>query len=127
MKQAAEFGIAKGGQRLAGFLVFISDVHAVGLQNAQGLNVASGFYWDQNDASRAFPERFMRARRAMPTKSQAASYGATLHWLEAMRIAETTDGTAVNAQMRRMPGDYFGKPVTIRADGRATYDLALYQ
>lgn len=127
IKQAAEFGIARGGRRLVGFLVFISDIHAIGLQSAQGLYVTSGFYWDQNDASRAFADRFMRERRAMPTKSQAASYAATLHWLKATQAAGTTDGIAVNAQMRRMPGDYFGKPVTIRADGRVMYDLALYQ
>jgi len=127
IKQAAEFSIAKDGQRLAGFLVFISDIHAIGLQGAQGLYVTSAFYWDQNDASRTFADRFMRERRAMPTKSQAASYAAALHWLKAARDVGTTDGIAVNTQMRRMPGNYFGKPITIRADGRVTYDLALYQ
>lgn len=127
IKQAAEFGIAKGGQRLAGLLVFISDIHAIGLQSAQGLYVATGFYWDQNDESRRFGNRFMQERRAMPTKSQAASYAATLHWLKAAAAVGTTDGIAVNAQMRRMKGDYFGKPVTIRVDGRVMYDLTLYQ
>lgn len=127
IKQAAEFSIAKGGQRLAGFLVFISDIHAIGLQGAQGLYVTSGFHWDQNDASRAFADRFMRERRAMPTKSQAASYAAALHWLKAARDVGTTDGIAINTQMRRVSGDYFGKPVIIRADGRVMYDLALYQ
>ena len=127
IKQAAEFGLGKAGQRLAGFLVFITDVHALGLEVAQGLYVSSGFYWDQNAAARAFSERFMRDRKAMPTKSQAATYAATLHWLKAVQAAGTTDGATVNQQMRAMSGDFFGKPVTIRTDGRALYDMDLYQ
>ena len=127
IKQSAEFGVGRGGQRLAGFLVFISDIHALGLEVAQGLYIASGFYWDRNDASRAFGARFMTERKAMPTKSQAASYAAAIHWLRAAQQAGTTDGLAVNAQMRRMPADYFGKSATIRSDGRVMYDLDLYQ
>jgi branched-chain amino acid transport system substrate-binding protein len=127
IKQAAEFGIGQSGQRLAGFLVFISDIHALGLPTAQGLYVASGFYWDRNPASRTFAARFMKERQAMPTKSQAASYAATTHWLKAAQKAGTTDGPAVNAQMRSMPAEYFGQTATIRADGRVMYDVELYQ
>lgn len=127
IKQAAEFGLGKGGQRLAGFLVFITDIHALGLDVAQGLYVSSGFYWDQNDASRNFSRRFMQERRAMPTKSQAASYAATMHWLKAAQAAGTTDSMTVNRQMREMPGDFFGKPTRVRQDGRAMYDMELYQ
>ncbi len=127
LKQAAEFGITRGGQRLAGFLVFISDIHAIGLESAQGLFVASGFYWDQNDEARRFSERFFRERRAMPTKSQAASYAAVTHWLKAAQTVGNTDGIAVNAQMRLAAGNYFGKPIRIRPDGRVLYDMTLYQ
>ena len=127
IKQAAEFGIGKGGQRLAGFLVFITDIHALGLEVAQGLYVSSGFYWNQNDASRAFSQRFMQERHVMPTKSQAASYAATVHWLKAVESAGTTDSVVVNKQMRMAPGDFFGKPTVIRQDGRAVYDMDLYQ
>lgn len=127
IKQAAEFGLGKGGQRLAGFLVFITDIHSLGLEVAQGLYVSSGFYWNQNDASRAFARRFMQERHVMPTKSQAASYAAALHWLKAVKSAGTTDSVVVNRQMRTMPGDFFGKPTTIRQDGRAVYDMDLYQ
>lgn len=127
IKQAAEFGLGQGGQQLAGFLVFISDIHAIGLQNARGLYVTSGFYWDQNEPSRRFGERFFQERKAMPTKSQAFTYAAVLHWLRAVQAAGTTEGIDVNRQMRQMPGEYFGKPVQIRPDGRALYDMTLYQ
>lgn len=127
IKQAAEFGIGKGGQRLAGFLVFITDIHSLGLEIAQGLYVSSGFYWDQNEASRTFSSRFMRDRHAMPTKSQAASYAATMHWLKAVQVVGTTGSLTVNRQMRAKPGDFFGKATTIRQDGRAIYDMDLYQ
>lgn len=127
IKQAAEFGLGKSGQQLAGFLVFITDVHALGLDVAQGLYVSSGFYWDQNDAARSFSHRFMKERHAMPTKSQAASYAATTHWLKAAQKAGTTDSVTVNRQMRSMPGDFFGKSTTVRQDGRAMYDMNLYQ
>lgn len=127
IKQAAEFGLGTGGQRLAGFLVFITDVHALGLQVAQGLYVSSGFYWDQNDASRTFSQRFFKERRAMPTKSQAATYAATMHWLQAVRATGSTDAFTVNRRMRQAAGNFFGKRIAIRADGRVMYDMDLYQ
>lgn len=127
VKQAAEFRLKASGKRLAGFLVFITDIHAIGLADAQGLYVSSGFYWDQNEAARKFGERFFASRRAMPTKSQASSYSATLHWLKAVQATGDTDALRVNETMRKMPGDFFGKPVRIRADGRALYDMILYR
>ncbi len=127
IKQASEFGLAQSGHRLAGLLVFITDIHAIGLASAQGLYVSSGFYWDQNAASRAFSARFFAQRKAMPTKSQAAAYASTLHWLRAVGATGGTDALPVAAHMRSMPGDFFGRPVHIRGDGRALYDMTLYQ
>ena len=127
IKQAAEFGLRKNGTRLAGFLVYITDIHALGLQVAQGLTFPAGFYWDQTQQSRAFSKRFMASRKAPPTKNQAVNYTSTLHFLKAMAQAGTDDPIAVNKAMRAMPVDYFGRPATLRADGRLLYDLALYR
>lgn len=127
IKQAAEFGLAQAGLRLAGLLVFITDIHAIGLDSAQGLYVSSGFYWDQNAAARQFSHRFFAERKVMPTKAQAGAYSSTLHWLRAVQATGGTDAVPVNAQMRATPGDFFGKPVRIRSDGRALYDMTLYR
>lgn len=128
IKQAAEFGLMRpGGQTMVGFLVYITDIHSLGLQVAQGLTFGAGFYWDQDDTARAFARRFMAARRAMPTKNQAAVYASTLHYLRAMAQAGTRDAVAVGKAMRALPASYLGRPTTIRADGRALYDLTLYR
>ncbi|WP_428542294.1 ABC transporter substrate-binding protein [Rhodopila sp.] len=127
IKQAAEFGLRKNGTRLAGFLVYITDIHALGLQVAQGLTFPAGFYWDQTQQSRAFSKRFMASRKAAPTKNQAVNYTSTLHFLKAMAQAATDDPIAVNKAMRAMPVDYFGRPATLRADGRLLYDVTLYR
>ncbi len=128
IKQAHEFGLVRGDRPvLVAFLVYITDVHALGLPVAQGLTFSSGFYWDQGNPARAFAERFHAARQAMPTRNQAAIYASTLHFLRAMAQAGTRDALAVNQAMRAMPADYLGRPATIRADGRALYDLTLYQ
>lgn len=127
IKQAAEFGLARSGHQLAGLLVFITDIHAIGLASAQGLYVSSGFYWDQNDASRVFANRFFAQHKAMPTKSQAAAYASTLHWLKAVQDSGGTDALPVAEHMRQSVGDFFGRPVRIRRDGRALYDMTLYQ
>ena len=128
IKQAGEFGLgADGKQALAGFLVYITDVHALGLPLAQNLTFGSGFYWDQSEASRAFATRFQAERKTMPTKTHAAVYIATLHYLRAMQQAGTRDAQAVNKAMRAMPVENFGRPTTVRADGRVTYDLGLYR
>ncbi|WP_158931734.1 ABC transporter substrate-binding protein [Acidisphaera sp. S103] len=127
IKQAAEFGLRKNGARLAGYLVYITDIHALGLDVAQGLSFPASFYWDQNDDSRAFAKRFMAERKAMPTKNQALNYACTLHFLKAMAQAGTDDPIAVNKAMRAMPVAYFGRPATLRADGRLLYDVTLYR
>ncbi len=130
IKQAAEFGITQGGQSLAGLLVFISDVHALGLQTAQGLVLTEAFYWDQNDATRAFAKRFApQFKNNMPTMVQAGVYSAVLHYLKAVEALKSdADGKAVVAKMKEMPTDdpLFGKG-TIRADGRKIHDMYLFE
>ena len=128
LKQAAEFGMQAGGpQTLAGFLVYLTDLHALGLDVAQGLRFPTSFYWDQNPASRAFGGRFMAERRAMPTQNQANVYAATTHFLRAMAQAGTRDALAVGQAMRALPVAYFGTDTTMRADGRVMHDLTLYR
>jgi branched-chain amino acid transport system substrate-binding protein len=128
IKQAGEFGIGRDGtQSLAGFLVYINDIHSLGLEIAQGLTVTTGFYWDQNDEARAFAKRFYAARKAMPSKNQATIYAAVRHYLKAVEAAKTDEAVAVNKAMRAITVDYFGKPTRVRSDGRVLYDLALYR
>ena len=128
IKQAAEFGIVAGGQRLAGLLVFINDVHALGLKTAQGLVVTETFYWDLNDETRAWSKRFMEKQGKMPSMVQAGIYSATLHYLKAIDAAGTDEAKAVAAKMRSMPvNDFMGKNVKIREDGRVMRDAYLLQ
>ena len=127
VKQAAEFGIPQGGQKLAGFLIFITDINGMGLQAAQHLYNAEGFYWDQNDQARAFSKRFFAEIGRMPTKEQAATYASVAHYLKAIAATGSKDGTVVSQKMRAMPVDYFGRKGTIRADGRVLYDMTLYE
>ncbi|MCG5241185.1 ABC transporter substrate-binding protein [Azospirillum doebereinerae] len=127
IKQAGEFGLIAGGQRMVGYIVFITDVHSLGLELAKGLYVTEGFYWDQNDRTRAWSKRFFERHGKMPSKEQANTYLATLHWLKAVKAAGTTDSEPVTAAMKAMPTDYFGVPGSVRKDGRVLYDLALYQ
>jgi branched-chain amino acid transport system substrate-binding protein len=130
IKQAAEFGIVSGGQNLAGLLVFITDVHALGLQTAQGLIMTEAFYWDRNEASRAFAKRFAPQYKGnMPTMVQAGVYSAVLHYLKAVEALKgDADGKAVVAKMKEIPTDdpLFGKG-TIRADGRKIHDMYLFE
>lgn len=127
IKQTAEFGLQKGGAQLAGFLVYITDIHALGLAAAQGLSFPASFYWDQSDESRAFAKRFMTERKAMPTQNQASVYAGVLHFLKAMVQAGTDDAIGVNKAMRTAPVAFFGSPATMRADGRVLYDVTLYR
>jgi branched-chain amino acid transport system substrate-binding protein len=128
IKQAKEFSVGPDtGQQLVGFLIYITDINALGLDVAQNLDVTSGFYWDQNDAARAFSKRFFDKRKAMPTRNQAEIYAAVLHYLRAADAAGTDDPVAVNKKMREMPVDYFGHPAKLRGDGRLLYDLTLYR
>lgn len=128
VKQAGEFGIAKGGtQQLAGFLIYITEVHALGLENAQGFTFGSGFYWDQNAAAREWSQRFFAEQKAMPTRVQGAVFTSTRHFLKAINQAGSRDTAAVNKAMRAMPVDYLGRPGSVRADGRVLYDLSVYR
>jgi branched-chain amino acid transport system substrate-binding protein len=128
IKQAGEFGRTRGGrQRLAGFLVYITDIHALGLEATQGLVLSSGFYWEQNGQARAFAERFFAARKAMPTRNQATNYVAVRHFPRAMAQAHSTDALAVAEATRALPVDYMGHQATVRADGRVLYDMTLYE
>ena len=129
IKQAAEFGIVKGGQNLAGLLVFLTDVHALGLQNAQGLIVTTSFYWDANDQTRAFAKRFAAVDKGIhPTMVHAGVYASVLHYLKAVEALKSDDGTKVVAKMKEMPTDdpLFGKG-TIRADGRKIHPAYLVE
>ncbi len=128
IKQASEFGLQQGGKRvLASFLVYITDIHALGLKMAQGLTFSSSFYWDRNDQSRAFAKRFMAQHKAPPTREQAQIYAGTLHFLKAMAQAGSRDTEAVGRAMRALPADYFGRTATVRADGRVLFDTTRYR
>jgi branched-chain amino acid transport system substrate-binding protein len=129
IKQAAEFGIVKGGQNLAGLLVFLSDIHGLGLQTAQGLIFTETFYWDLNDQTRAFAKRMAAANNGKyPTMVQAGVYAGVLHYLKAVEAAKTDDGTKVVAKMKELPTDdpLFGKG-RIRADGRKIHPAYLVE
>jgi len=129
IKQASEFGIVKGGQSLAGLLVFLSDIHGLGLPIAQGLIFTETFYWDLNDQTRAFAKRMAQANNGKyPTMVQAGVYSGVLHYLKAVDAAKTDDGTKVVAQMKKMPTDdpLFGKG-TIREDGRKIHPAYLVE
>jgi branched-chain amino acid transport system substrate-binding protein len=130
IKQAAEFGIVQGGQNLAGLLVFITDVHALGLKTAQGLIFTEAWYWDANDANRAFAKEFGAANRGnMPTMVHAGVYSAVTHYLKAVHdLKSDADGAAVVAKMKSMPTNdkLFGKG-SIREDGRKIHDMYLFE
>ena len=129
LKQAAEFGIVAGGQKLAGLLVFISDVNAVGLPVAQGLNLTTAFYWDRDDGTRAFTKRYQALNAGkVPTMDQAGVYASVLHYLKAVDALKGKDTAALMAKMREIPTEdpLFGKG-TLRIDGRVIHDMYLYQ
>ena len=129
IKQAAEFGIVKGGQKLAGLLVFVSDIHSLGLERAQGLSLTEAFYWDLNEKTRAFSKRFAeKFKGKMPTMVQAGFYSATLAYLNAIKAAGTDNPDKVMATMKAKPWDdpVFGKSY-IRADGRNMHDMYLFE
>jgi branched-chain amino acid transport system substrate-binding protein len=127
VKQANEFGLMAGKQTITGFLVYITDIHGLGLSVAQNLNFSSAFYWDQNEEARAFGKRFFEATGAMPTKNQALIYTSVTHYLKAVDKAGTDEAVAANKAMRDMPVVFFGRPATLRADGRLLYDPVLYR
>ncbi|MGE7413758.1 ABC transporter substrate-binding protein [Methylobacterium tarhaniae] len=129
IKQGAEFGVAEGGQRLAGLLVFLSDVHSLGLKVAQGLVLTEAFYWDLNDGTRAWSRRFAeRHKGRMPTMVQAGVYSGTMHYLKAVKATGSKDPAKVTAEMRRAPAEdpLFGRS-EVRADGRVTHPMYLFE
>jgi branched-chain amino acid transport system substrate-binding protein len=128
IKQAAEFGLTSHGQKLAGLLVFITDVHALGLKTAQGLELTSAFYWDQNDATRAWSKRFFEQIHHMPTMSQAGVASSLKHYFEAVQAVGSKDPDKVMAKMREMPiNDFMTHNGTLRIDGRVLRDLYLFE
>ena len=132
IKQASEFGIVAGGQKLAGLLLFITDVHSLGLKVAQGLSFTETFYWDQNDDTRAFSKRFSERmkNKAMPSMVQAGVYSGLLHYFKSLEAmgGNPHDGAKVVAKMKEMPTDdkLFGKG-SIRPDGRKIHPAYLYE
>ena len=126
MKAAKEFGITKT-MKVAGLLVFINDVHSLGLANTEGLQLADSWYWNQDDASRAFSKRFFEKYKRMPSSIQAADYSATTTYLKAVQTAGTTDSDKVMSTLKSMKIDDFYNKGTIRADGRMIHDMYLFE
>ena len=131
VQQAAEFGVAQGGQSLASLLIYVTDVKAIGLQAAQGLLLTEAFYWDRDEGSRAFSKRFAERMGGgkMPTAVHAAAYSSVLHYLKAVdALKGTKDGAGVVAKMEALPTDdpLFGKG-SVRVDGRKLHDLYLFE
>lgn len=128
IKQAAEFGIVAGGQKLAGIVMFISDIHSLGLKQAQGLVITEAYYWDQNERTRAFGKKFFERMKRMPTMNQASTYSATLHYLKAVKAAGTRDTKTVLAKMRELPvRDAFTDNGYLREDGRMVHSMLLLE
>jgi branched-chain amino acid transport system substrate-binding protein len=128
IKQAAEFGIVKGGQKLAGLLMTLAEVHGLGLEAAQGLVLTEGFYWDQNDKTRAFSELFLKRTGRMPNMIQAGTYSATLQYLKAVKAAGTKDSDAVVKKLKELPvDDVFAQGGKVLENGRMVHDLYLFE
>ncbi|SFU77900.1 amino acid/amide ABC transporter substrate-binding protein, HAAT family [Polaromonas sp. YR568] len=126
MKAAKEFGIGKT-MKVAGLLVFINDVHSLGLANTEGLQLADSWYWNQDDASRKFAKRFFDKYKRMPSSLHAADYSATMNYLKAVQAAGTTDSDKVMSTLKGMKIDDFYNKGQIRADGRMIHDMYLYE
>ena len=129
IKAAAEFGLTRNGtQKLAGLLLYINDIHAIGLKTAQGLVLTEAFYWDMNDATRAWSRKYFDKVKKMPNMSQAGVYSSVTHYLKAVQAASTDDTAAVMKQMKSMPiNDFFAKNGRIREDGRMVHDMYLFE
>ena len=128
IKQAAEFGIVAGGQRLAALVMTLAEVHGLGLEAAQGLVLTESFYWDLNDRTREFGERFMKRTGRMPNMIQAGTYSATLQYLKAVQAAGTKDSDAVAKKLKELPvNDAFTAHGHVQANGRMVSDLYLFE
>ena len=127
-KQANEFGLTRAGQTVVSLLTFITDVHSVGLEAAQGLTFVTAFYWDRDEDSRAWSRRFFERHKRMPTMAQAALYSATRHYLRAIEAAGTDGAQAVMAKMRELPvNDFYARNGRVREDGRLVHDMYFVQ
>jgi branched-chain amino acid transport system substrate-binding protein len=128
IKQAAEFGLVEGGQKLAGLLVFITDVHSLGLKTANGLQLTEAFYWDQNDETRAWSKKFSEKMKKEPTMVQAGIYGAITHYLNAVKATGSDDGPTVVKKMKETPvNDFMTKNGKILDTGRLIRDMYLFE
>ena len=128
IKQGAEFGLMKGGQKISPLLAFVTDIDSIGLDTAQGLLLAEAFYWDLNDETRAVSKRFMDRIKRVPTAAQAGVYSSVTHYLKAVKTAGTTDAEAVMKLMKATPiNDMFAKNGRIREDGRMVHDMYLFE
>ena len=128
IKQAREFGIIQGGQKIAAIILYLSDIKALGLEVTQGMLANAAFYWDKDDDTRAWSKRFFEVRKRMPNDVHAGVYSATRHYLAAIRDAGTDDGKTVMAKMRATPvNDAFTKNGVLRTDGRMVHDMYLVQ
>ena len=127
IKQAAEFGIVKSGQKLAGLLMVLSDVNGLGLETAQGLVLTEGFYWDHDDKTRAFSDRFFKRTGRMPNMIQAGTYSATLSYLKAVKAAGTKDSDAVAKKLKELPVDDAFAQGKVLENGRMVHDMYLFE
>jgi branched-chain amino acid transport system substrate-binding protein len=127
IKQAAEFGIVKGGQKLAGLLMTLSEVNGLGLDAAQGLILTEGFYWDHDDKTRAFSERFFKRTGHMPSMIHAGTYSATLSYLKAVTAAGTKDSEAVAKKLKELPVDDAFAKGKVLENGRMVHDMYLFE
>jgi len=128
IKQAAEFGLVEGGQKMAGLLVFVTDIHSLGLKTANGLQLTEAFYWDQNDETRAWSKRFMEKINHAPTMVQAGVYGAVMHYLNAIKAIGSDDGLTVVKKMKETPiNDFMTKNGKILDNGRVIRDMYLFE
>lgn len=127
VKQANEFGVVAGGQTITAPVMFLSDIHAMGLEQAQGISFIDGFYWDRTDETRAFSKRFgERMGGKMPTSIQAGVYSSVMHYMKAVKAAGTDEAKAVSAKMRELPvDDFFAHGGKVREDGRMVHDMYL--
>jgi branched-chain amino acid transport system substrate-binding protein len=126
IKQAGQFEIMRT-QKIAALHAFVTDVHSLGLEAAQGLIITTGFYWDDSDGTRDFALRFFKEHGRMPTREQAGVYSGVLHFLKAAKSAKSDDAEMVNAEMRRLPVDRFGRQAVLQQNGRLAYDLGVYR
>jgi len=127
IKQAAEFGIVKGGQKLAGLLMTLSEVHGLGLEAAQGLVLTEGFYWDHDDKTRAFGEKFMKRTGHMPSMIHAGTYSATISYLKAVKAAGSKDSEAVAKKLKELPVDDVFAKGKVLENGRMVHEMYLFE